>query len=82
MKNQRYFCFFKQIIKPNIDNPDNSVTWDIVSTSGTSPGNKSVKMKLPDEYDLQEQLIKLEKNIQEEISDYRHIYSSQREIRK
>ena len=37
---------------------------------------KKVTMKLPDEYDLPEQLIKLEKNIQKNYSDYKHIYSS------
>ena len=36
---------------------------------------KSVKMKLPDEYDLAEQLIKLEKIIQKGISEYKHIYN-------
>ena len=27
-----------------VENPDNSITWDIVSTSGTTPGNKSAKL--------------------------------------
>ena len=27
-----------------VENPDNSITWDIVTSSGTTPGNKSAKL--------------------------------------